>query len=92
MKSRFFLLLLAALFTGQTATAQSVFSPKMNLVRSNYETRRAPASDATHKRIAVVVTCRENASPATIANHMIEKGAVIRTLMGNQLVIDLPMV
>jgi len=91
MKHRYFLSLLAALFIGQTATAQQVFSPKMNLVKSAYQTRRAAAPDAPQQRITVVVTCSQEASPATIANQMIEKGAIIRTLMGNQLIIDLPM-
>ncbi len=91
MKNRFFLTLLAALFIGQAATAQNVFSPKMNLVKSTYQTRRAANPDAPQQRITVVVTCSQEASPATIANQMIEKGAIIRTLMGNQLVIELPM-
>ncbi len=89
--NRFFLSLLAALFIGQTASAQQVFSPKMNLVKNTYQTRRAATPDAPQQRITVMVTCSEEASPATIANQMIEKGAVIRTLMGNQLVVDLPM-
>jgi len=92
MKNRIFFSLLAALFVGQIATAQNVFSPKMNFVKSACQTRSAAAiADDLQQRITVVVTCSKEASPATIANQMIEKGAIIRTLMGNQMVIDLPL-
>ncbi len=83
--------MLAALLMGQTATAQSAFSPRMNTLRSNYQTHRAASADAAKERIGVVVTCSEDASAAEIANKMIAQGAVIRALMGNQLVVDLPM-
>ncbi|MCR4582022.1 MAG: hypothetical protein K5764_00490 [Prevotella sp.] len=71
--------------------AQQVFSPKINLIKNSYKTRRAAPPHASQQRITVVVTCSEEASPATIANQMMERGAIIRTLMGNQVVIDLPM-
>ncbi len=83
--------MLGALFMGQMATAQSAFSPRMNTLRSNYQAHRAASVDAAKERVGVVVTCSEDASAAEIANQMIAQGAVIRALMGNQLVVDLPM-
>ncbi len=91
MKCKFLLIMMAGLLLGQTASAQSVFSPSVNGVRSNYQSRRAASPDAQNDRIGVVVTCSVEASAAAIANQMIELGAVIRVLMGNQLVVDLPM-
>ncbi len=91
MKCKFLVTMMAVLLLGQTASAQSVFSPSVNGVRTSYQSRRAASPDAQNERIGVVVTCSVEASAAAIANQMIELGAVIRVLMGNQLVVDLPM-
>ena len=71
--------------------AQSAFSPKVNGLRSNYQTRRAVAADVTQERGSFIVTCSVAASAAAIANEMIEMGGQIGALMGNQLIVDLPM-
>ncbi len=91
MSKRIILGLLAALFMGQPAGAQSVFSPSVNGLRSSYTMRRAASPDADKERIGVVVTCSRDASAAAIANKMIEYGAAIRVLIANQLVAEVPM-
>ena len=85
------LLLLVALLMGQMALAQSVFSPNVNVVRGKYQTRSAASADADTARGSFVVTCGVEYSTAAIANKMIEMGAEVRALMGNMLVVDLPM-
>ncbi len=91
MKGKFLLTLLAVLLMGQTVCAQSVFSPNMNSVRSKYQSRRAASPDAKNDRVTIVVTCSVETSTAAIANQMKELGAVVRVLMANQLVVDIPM-
>lgn len=81
---------LTVLTVGSSVQAQGVFSPSVNGVRSIYQTHRAAAS-AGQERAFFVITCSVDASAAAIANQMIELGGVIRSLMGNQLVVDLPM-
>ncbi len=91
MKHYCILTLLVGLLTVQHISAQSVFSPSVNGVRTSYQSHRSASADAQNERIGIVVTCSVEASAATIANQMIELGAVIRVLMGNQLVVDLPL-
>ena len=92
MKSRNFVIL-ALLLLATGANAQDVFSPNVNGLRKIYQTRRAAAiqNNASQERGFFVVTCSKDASMATIANEMRERGAEINALMGNQLVINLPM-
>ena len=82
---------LTVLTVGSSVQAQGVFSPSVNGVRSIYQTRRAAATDAGQERAFFVITCSVDASAAAIANQIIGMGGVIRSLMGNQLVVDLPM-
>ena len=82
---------LTTLTTGSYVQAQSVFSPNVNSVRSNYQTRRAASADADQQRGFFTVTCGIEYSAAAIANKMIEMGGIIRSLMGNQVLVDLPM-
>ena len=82
---------LLLMVAGQTVFAQSAFSPKVNGLRSHYQTRRAAAADAAQQRGSFIVTCSVDASAAAIANEMIEMGGQIGALMGNQLIVDLPM-
>ena len=91
MKRITLLSMLAGLLMVQSATAQSVFSPNVNGVRSSYQNRRAASADAEQERGFFVVTCRVDVSTAAIANKMIELGGTIRSLMGNQLMVELPM-
>ncbi len=81
---------LTVLTVGSSVQAQGVFSPSVNGVRSIYQTRRA-AANADQERAFFVITCSVDASAAAIANQIIGMGGVIRSLMGNQLVVDLPM-
>lgn len=85
------LMVLAALLMGQTVAAQTVFSPNVNGMRSHYQNRRASAADADNDRGFFVVTCSLEASPAAIANQMISLGGIIRSLMANQVLVELPM-
>ena len=82
---------LSLLLAGQTVLAQSAFSPTVNGLRSSYQTRRAASADAAQQWGSFIVTCSVDASAADIANQMIEMGAQIGALMGNQLIVDLPM-
>ena len=84
-------LALSLLLAGQTVLAQSAFSPTVNGLRSSYQTRRAASADAEQERGSFIVTCSVDASAADIANQMIEMGGKIGALMGNQLIVDLPM-
>lgn len=90
MNYRFLITMLTAIALGQTVSAQSVFSPTVNKMRSDYQTRRAASSEAAQERTMVIVTCSAASSPAEIANQMKAKGAIIRTLMGTQIIVDLP--
>lgn len=80
----------ALMLTGQSMTAQSVFSPTVNGLRGNYQVRRAASPNAGQERGSFIVTCSVDASAAAIANQMIELGGRIGALMGNQLIVDLP--
>ena len=71
--------------------AQSVFSPNVNGLRSGFQTRRAAAQDSNEERGFFVVTCSVDASAAAIANQMIALGGEIRSLLANQVLVDLPM-
>ncbi|MBR1412928.1 MAG: hypothetical protein IJ577_07365, partial [Prevotella sp.] len=85
-------LALSLMLAGQTVLAQSAFSPTVNGLRSSYQTRRAASADAAQQeRGSFIVTCSVDASAADIANQMIEMGGKIGALMGNQLIVDLPM-
>ena len=85
-------LALSLMLAGQTVLAQSAFSPTVNGLRSSYQTRRAASADAAQQeRASFIVTCSVDASAAAIANQMIEMGGKIGALMGNQLIVDLPM-
>ncbi len=84
-------LALSMMLAGQTALAQSAFSPTVNGLRSHYQTRRASAADAAQQWGSFIVTCSLDASAAAIANEMIEMGGQIGALMGNQLIVDLPL-
>ena len=71
--------------------AQSVFSPNVNGLRSSFQSRRAAVQDSNQERGFFVVTCSVDASAAAIANQMIEMGGEIRSLLANQVLVDLPM-
>lgn len=71
--------------------AQSVFSPNVNGLRSSFQSRRAAAQDSNGERGFFVVTCSVDASAAAIANQMIALGGEIRSLLANQVLVDLPM-
>ncbi len=87
------LAMLTALLMAQTVVAQTVFSPNVNGMRSHYQNRRAKAAaaPADKERGFFVVTCSLDASPAAIANQMIGLGGIIRSLMANQILVELPM-
>ena len=88
------LAMLTALLMAQTVVAQTVFSPNVNGMRSHYQNRRAKAAvaaPADKERGFFVVTCSLDASPAAIANQMIDLGGIIRSLMANQILVELPM-
>ena len=82
---------LAMMMAGQTALAQSVYSPSVNALRSKVLTRRAASTEAEQQRAIFTVTCSADASLAAIATQMNEMGGDIRVVMGNQLLVDLPM-
>lgn len=79
------------MMAGQTALAQSVYSPSVNALRSKVQARRAASTEAEQQRAIFAVTCSADASLAAIANQMNEMGGDIRVVMGNQLMVDLPM-
>lgn len=87
--------MLTALLMAQTVVAQTVFSPNVNGMRSHYQNSRAAAAAAAapadKERGFFVVTCSLDASPAAIANQMIDLGGIIRSLMANQILVELPM-
>ena len=85
------LMVLAALLIGQTVAAQTVFSPNVNGMRSHYQNRRAATADADKARDFFVVTCSLEASTAAIANQMVSLGGIIRSLLANQVLVELPM-
>ncbi len=93
MKRKVLILLSLLLTMGQAVMAQSVFSPTVNGLRSHYQTRRAAARqvDVNQEHAFFVVTCSLDASTAAIANELQEMGVEVSALMGNQLVIDMPM-
>ena len=85
--------MLAVLFIYQTALAQHVFSPNVNGLKSRYQTRCAVLTrgEANQERGCFVVTCSWETSTAAVANEIRALGGEINALMGNQLVVDLPM-
>ena len=91
MKCKVLLAALARAMAGQTALAQSVFSPKVNALRSHHQSRRAAAADSAAQRVVLVVTCSADASMAAIANQMTELGGIIRLVMDNQLMVETTM-
>ena len=78
---------------GLPAMAQTVFSPQVNGLRSSYQNRSTATTrgEANPERGLFVVTCSMDESVAGVANKMKELGAEIRVMLGNQLVIDVPM-
>ena len=86
----------AGLLLCQTALAQNAFSPTVNGLKRTYQTRiektrGTASSDDAQEYGSFIVTCRLDASAAAIANEMIALGGQIGALMGNQLIVDLPM-
>ena len=79
---------LSLLTVGSYVQAQSVFSPKVNALRNQHQNRRAAATDSTAQRVIVVVTCSADASMAAIANQMTELQAIVRMVMGDQLMVE----
>ena len=79
---------LSVLTAGSYVQAQSVFSPKVNALRSHHQNRRAAAADSAAQRVVVVVTCSADASMAAIANQMTEQQAIVRVVMGNQIMVE----
>lgn len=79
---------LSLLTVGSSVQAQGVFSPSVNGVRSIYQTRRAAAADSAAQRVVVIVTCSADASMAAIANQMTELKAIVRLVMGDQLMVE----
>ena len=79
---------LTVLTVGSSVQAQGVFSPSVNGVRSIYQTRRAAAADSAAQRVVVIVTCSADASMAAIANQMTELKAIVRLVMGDQLMVE----
>ena len=80
-----------AMLTGMQA--QGVYSPRVNGLKAGYDERMSEVtrSEAADERGYFVVTCSEEASAADIANGMKTYGAEIRALMGNQLLVEVPM-
>lgn len=91
MKLKSLLAMLALTAVAQTVPAQNAFSPKVNGVRSQYQARRAAAQAADNERGFFVVTCSPDVSSAAIANQLADLGGTLRALMGNQLVVDIPL-
>ena len=94
MKCKLFGLLVALLLMGQTAMAQSVFSPNVNSLK-NYtlqknHVRLAKQNEANAERTPFIITCHPDKSTASIANEMKQLGVEINTLMGNQLAVTMP--
>lgn len=89
---RFALLALFSTVWGQTY-AQNVFSPNVNMLRNSYQMRSAnnTRGEALQQRGVFVLTCSADASTAAIANKIKELDGEINTLMGNMLVVSLPM-
>lgn len=93
MKTNFWGLTAVFVFLCQMALAQSVFSPNVNMLRNSYQTRSAnnTRGEAVQQRGIFVLTCSVDASTAAIANKLKEMGGEINGLMGNMLVVSLPM-
>lgn len=87
MKHKLFGLLVAALMIGQTATAQSVFSPNVNSLKNLYlqknNVRLAKQNEANAERTTFILTCDPDKSTASIANELKQLDVEITTLMGN---------
>ena len=90
MKNRI-IMMMALMLVVTGIKAQSVFSPNVNGLRSSFQSRRAAVQDSNQERGFFVVTCSVDASAAAIANQMIEMGGEIRSLLANQVLVDLPM-
>ncbi|MBQ4173857.1 MAG: S8 family serine peptidase, partial [Prevotella sp.] len=95
MKRKLFGLLVAALMIGQTATAQSVFSPNVNSLKNLYlqknNVRLAKQNEANAERTTFILTCDPDKSTASIANELKQLDVEITTLMGNQLAVSMPL-
>lgn len=95
MKHKLFGLLVAALMIGQTATAQSVFSPNVNSLKNLYlqknNVRLAKQNEANAERTTFILTCDPDKSTASIANELKQLDVEITTLMGNQLAVSMPL-
>ena len=78
------------LLMGQLVTAQDVYSPRVNELKKSVQTRRATSSEAEQQRAVFTVTCSAGASMSAIANQMKGMGGEIRAVMGNQLLVELP--
>ena len=85
-------MVLAALFLCQTAMAQSAFSPSVNLLKNSYQNRLASGTrgETAQERGGFVFTCSQDASTAGIANKLKEMGGEINSIMGNMIVVSLP--
>lgn len=79
---------LTVLTAGSYVQAQSVFSPTVNALRSHHQNRRAAAADSAAQRVVVIVTCSADASMAAIANQMAAHQAIVRLVMGDQLMVE----
>ena len=87
--------LVSVLFaTALTVCAQENLSPKVNILKTSIRqtavTRAASQDMANAEREGFIITCDPDKSAATIANSMKKLGAEINALMGNQLVVSLP--
>ena len=91
MKMKSLLTLLTMVLTGQVVTAQNVYSPSVNALKYKVQAHRAASTETEQQRAVFTVTCSADASLFTIANQMKGMGGEIRTVMGNQLLVDLPM-
>lgn len=78
-----------------TAGAQEKLSPKVNSLKATYipaaTTRAASQENASAERAGFIVTCDPAKSAAAIANQMKALGAEVNALLGNQLVVSLPL-
>ncbi len=85
----------AALLSVTGVQAQSVFSPNVNGLRlrnsCQSRSRSAAPQGSDQERGFFVVTCSMDVSAAAIANQLIEMGGEIRSLIANQILVDLPM-
>mgnify|MGYP002864065928 CR=1 FL=1 len=90
MKMKSLLTLLTMVLTGQVVTAQNVYSPSVNALKYKVQAHRAASTETEQQRAVFTVTCSADASLFTIANQMKALGGDIRTVMGNQLLVDLP--